>query len=78
MGRHSGEWEHLWPRGHFGARVLGHQARLVSGAVVAAFSHEAWAASPGQLSHCLVANLVPGSEEGAIPFQEKGGKGKAV
>lgn len=78
MGRHSGEREHLWPRGHFGAGVLGHQARLVGGAVMAAFSHEAWAAPPGQLGHRLVANLVPGSEEGAVPFQERGGKGKAV
>lgn len=77
MGRHSGEWEHLRLRGHFGTRVLGHQDRLIGGAVVAAFSHEAWAASPGQLSHRLVANLVPGSEEGAVPFQERGEKGKA-
>lgn len=51
--------------------MLGQKARLVRRAVVAPFSHEAWAAPPGQLGHCLVSNLVFGPEEGAVPFQER-------
>lgn len=51
--------------------MLGQEAGLVSGAVVASFSQEARAAPPGQLGHSLVANLVFGSEEGAVPFRER-------
>lgn len=54
--------------------MLGQEAGLVGGAVVASFSQEARAAPPGQLGHSLVANLVFGSEEGAVPFQERGGR----
>lgn len=71
IGRKSGHWKHLLPRRHFRAGVLGQKARLVCRAVMASFSHESWAASPGQLGHCLVSNLVFGPEEGAVPFQER-------
>lgn len=33
----------------------------------AAFSSEARAAAPGEICHCLVANLVFGSEHRAVP-----------
>ena len=76
IGRQSGDWKHLLPGRHFRAGMLGRKAGLVSRAVVAPFSHEAWAAPPGQLGYCLVSNLVFGSEEGAVPFQERGGREK--
>lgn len=78
IGRKSGDWKHLLPGRHFRAGMLGQKARLVGWAVVAPFSHEAWAAPPGQLSHCLVSNLVFGSEEGAVPFQEREGRERTV
>lgn len=78
IGRKPGDWKHLLPGRHLGAGLLGQEAGLVSGAVVAPFSHEAGAAPPGQLSHCLVPNLVFGPEEGAIPFQERGAREKSV
>lgn len=78
MGRNSGDRKRLLPRRHFRAGMLGQEARLVGRAVVAPFSQEARAAPPGQLGHCLVANLVFGSEEGAVPFQGRGGRKKTV
>lgn len=45
---------------------------MVGEVLGAAFSSEARAAPPGEVRHCLVADLVSGSEHCAVPGPDRG------